>query len=80
MRLDGVAQLLKRFLIAVISLQKTAVLIENFISAVAGQRLECRVDVDEDIIVAFLFGDHDAVVGRIDDELQQLGVDHSTPA
>ena len=78
-RLDGVAQLLKGFLVAVVSLQKTVILVEDFIGAVAGQCLECRVDVNEDVVVAFLFGDHDAVVD-VDDELQQLGVDHSTPA
>ncbi len=30
------------------------------------------------VIIAFLFGDHDSVVGGFDNQLQQLGIDHVT--
>ncbi|MNI81406.1 hypothetical protein D3C73_1380150 [compost metagenome] len=63
-------------LVPVIALQETAILVKDLVAAVAGQALERRVDVDQNGVIAFLFGDHDAVVGRIDHRLQQLCVDH----
>src|SRR5690606_41799369 len=38
---------------------------------------EGRVGVDQDVVVAFLFRHHDAVVGGFYHQLQQLGVDHA---
>ena len=62
-------------LVAVSGLQKTAVLIEDFFAGVTGQAFEGRVDVNQDVVLlAFLFGDHDPVVGRVDHHLQQLAL------
>ena len=60
----------------VLALQEAAILIENVIGCVAGQALEGGVDVDEDAVVSFLLGNDDAVVGRLDHQLQEFCVDH----
>lgn len=60
----------------IFALEKTAVLIENFLGAITGQAFEGRVDVDKDTVVAFLFGDDDAIVGVLDHQLQEFRVDH----
>ncbi|MNL52473.1 hypothetical protein D3C87_1756550 [compost metagenome] len=64
-------------LIAVPGLKEAAILIEDFFAGITGQPLECRVYVNQDVVLlAFLFGNHDAVVGSVDHHLQQLCVDH----
>jgi hypothetical protein len=63
------------WLIAVAGLQEAAILVEDFFAGVTGQALECRVDVNQDVVLlAFLFGNHDAVVGGVDHHLQQLAL------
>ncbi len=60
----------------IFALQKTAVLIQDFLGAIAGQALEGGVDVDKDAVVAFLLCDDDAIVGMLDHQLQEFRVDH----
>jgi len=60
----------------ILALEKTAVLIEDVLGAVASQSLEGRVDVDKDAVIAFLLGDDDALVGMLDHQLQEFCVDH----
>lgn len=57
-------------LVAVVGLQEAAILIKDFVTAIAGQAFEGGIHVDEDGVVAFLFGDHDPVIGCIDHGLQ----------
>ncbi|MNG15192.1 hypothetical protein D3C84_990030 [compost metagenome] len=64
-------------MVAVSGLKKTAILIKDFFAGVSGQAFECGVNVNQDLVLlAFLLGNHDAVVGGVDGQLEQLCVDH----
>ena len=63
-------------LVAIVGLQEAAILIEDVFAGVAGEFFKGRVGIDQDVVIAFLFGNHDAVVGGVDHQLQQFGVDH----
>ncbi|MNL88169.1 hypothetical protein D3C87_2177200 [compost metagenome] len=60
--MKGFANRCQAGLVSIARLEKTTVLIEDFVSAVAGELFEGRVHVNQDVIFAFLFCDHDAVV------------------
>ena len=63
-------------MVAVTRLQEAAILVKDVVDLVARQALKCGIGVDQDIVVTFLLGYHDTVVGGFDYQLQQLGVDH----
>ena len=60
----------------IVALQKTAVLIQDVLGAIAGQALEGGVGVDKDAVVALLLCDDDAIVGMLDHQLHEFRVDH----
>ncbi len=63
-------------LVTITGLEEAAVLIKNVIAGVAGQTFERGIGVDQDVVLALLLGHHDSVVGGVDYQLQQFGIDH----
>ena len=73
---DRFADQLQRVLIAIACLQKAAILVQDFVTAITGEGFESAVRVNQNGVITFPLGDHDAVLGCVDHALQQACVDH----
>ena len=72
----GIADHLQRDLVPITGLQKPAILVQNLVTAVPRECFKGFVRVNQDGVVPFKLGYHNAVLGRVNHALQQTCVDH----